>query len=69
MNEITFMQMRLIRMAVDKWQKSTAECAKIFACFNLYAYIESLYEVFHLQGDEANFAELEEFMASKVDAL
>lgn len=62
MNEIAFMQARLVRMAAEKWHKTTAECAAVFEEFHVYEYIESLYELFHVQGDEADFEEIQAYL-------
>lgn len=65
MNEITFMQVRLVRMAVFKWQKTTCECAAVFEKYRIYEYIEELYDLFHIQGDETNFSEIESYLETQ----
>ncbi len=59
------MQTRLVRLATEKWHKTTAECAAIFEKFHIYEYIENLYEVFHVQGDEANFNEIQSYLKAQ----
>lgn len=64
-DEILFMQTRLLRLAHEKWQKTNAECARIFEKYNVYEYIRKLYDLFHVQGDDANFEEIESYLKSK----
>lgn len=62
MNEIIFMQIRMVRMAVKRWKKNTNECARIFEKYRIFEYIEELYCLFHVQGDEADFDEIEQYL-------
>ena len=63
--EILHMQIRLFRMACTKWQKSTGECADIFDKYDVDAYIRDGYEIFHVQGDEANMDEISGYIRSQ----
>lgn len=57
--QILYMQARLTRIAAERWQKSLSEVVSIFNRFGVLQYIESCYELLHVQGDEANFADIE----------
>ena len=56
--EILRMQIRLFRLACRKWKKTNLECAEIFDAYRIDQYIEDAYEIFHVQGDEANLSEI-----------
>ena len=64
--DVLFMlQVRLFRMAQLKWNKSAEECEKIFKKFAINEYIETCYEEYHVQGDEANMEDIELFLKVK----
>ena len=63
--ELLHMQLRLFRMACHNWHLDNHACADIFDRFQLDDYIESGYEIFHVQGDEANMQELSAYARSK----
>ena len=63
--DILRMQIRLFRMACKRWGKSTAECVGIFEKYNLDKYIFDLYEIYHVQGDEANLDDIEEYLRKR----
>lgn len=64
-NEIQHMQVRLFSLAWKKWNITIERCSELFDQFRIDHYIESLYELFHVQGDEANLAEIEEYLKNK----
>ena len=59
------MQVRLFRLAEKKWKKSTLECAEIFDKYDVDDYISGCYEIFHVQGDEANSDDIDEYLRRK----
>lgn len=63
--QILYMQVRLTRAAAEKWGKSLAEAVGIFNRYGVLEYIESCYELFHVQGDEANFEDIERYLQAK----
>lgn len=67
--QILYMQARLTRTAAEKWHESLAEVMKVFTRYGVLEYIESCYELFHVQGDEANFAEIANYLNSKETAI
>ena len=64
-NEINHMQVRLFRLAWEKWKISRDRCADLFEQYNVDDYINASYEFFHIQGDNANLEELKEYLCSK----
>ena len=64
-DDIFMLQVRLFRLAQLKWEKSAVECEQIFKKYGLNEYIETCYEEYHVQGDEANLADLEHYLKVK----
>ena len=64
-SEILHMQVRLFRLACKKWHMDADACADIFDRYQIDALIRELYGLFHVQGDEANMAELEEYLEAR----
>lgn len=59
------MQTRLTRTAAEKWQKPLAEVIKVFTRYDVLEYIENCYEIFHVEGDEAIFEDIENYLSAK----
>ena len=64
-DDIFMLQVRLFRLAQLKWDKSAEEGEQIFKKYELNEYIETCYEEYHVQGDEANLADLEHYLKVK----
>ena len=64
-DDIFMLQVRLFRLAQLKWNKSAEECEQTFKKYGLNEYIETCYEEYHVQGDEANLADLEHYLKVK----
>ena len=64
-DDVFMLQVRLFRLAQLKWDKSAEECEQIFKKYELNEYIETCYEEYHVQGDEANLADLEHYLKVK----
>lgn len=64
-DDIFMLQVRLFRLVQLKWNKSAEECEQIFKKYGLNEYIETCYEEYHVQGDEANLADLEHYLKVK----
>ena len=64
-DDIFMLQVRLFRLAQLKWNKSAEECEQIFKKYGLNECIETCYEEYHVQGDEANLADLEHYLKVK----
>ena len=63
--EILRMQIRLFREASKKWKLNKEQCDEIFVRYNIDEYIRDVYEIFHVQGDEANLHDIEEYISNK----
>ena len=64
-NEILHMWVRIFHAACKKWGKSNVECAEIFDTYKIDDYIRDVYGFFHIQGDEANLSDIEEYLKNK----
>ena len=67
--QILYMQARLSRTASEKWGKSMAEVMTVFVKYKVLEYIEDSYEIFHVQGDEANFDDIENYLLNRGASL
>ena len=63
--EIIFMQVRLVRLASEKWNKSISEIAVLFKETGVYKFIEDCYEIFHCEGDNAVFEDVTKLVSRK----
>ena len=63
--QILYMQARLSRIASEKWKKPMPDVIGTFSQYKILEYIEDCFELFHVQGDEANFKDIENYMRSK----
>ena len=63
--QILFMQTRLIRLAAEKWNTSIQKADNIFFSYGVFKFIEDCYGLFHLEGDEAVFHEIEEYLKNR----
>ena len=55
-------QVRLFRLAQLKWNISASKCSELFNKYDIYGYIETCYEFFHEQGDEASLSDIEKYL-------
>lgn len=61
-DDMFMMQVRLFRQLQIKWGIKSEKCINIFNKYNINDYIEACYEEFHVQGDEANIADIEKYL-------
>ena len=54
-DDIFMLQVRLYRMLQTRKELTAEECNKIFDKYKLFEYIELCYEIYRVQGDEANY--------------
>ena len=64
-DEMILIQVRLLRLAAKTWHKEMPEVAKLFSQFNVYDFMQDMYEEFHVQGDSANLNEVETYLKSQ----
>ena len=63
--QILFMQIRLIRMASDKLGLTLKQTAELFDKFKVLPFIRDCWGVFHVEGDNAVYEEIHEYLLSK----
>ena len=61
-DDFFLIQIRLFRLAQNKWNINEEKCSKIFNEYKIYDYIETCYDFFHIQGDEANLNDIESYL-------
>ena len=67
--QILFMQIRLLRMMAEKYSLSLKEAAEIFGQYKVLPFIRDGFGIFHVEGDEAVFEEIKDFLKAKGAAL
>lgn len=60
--EIIFMQARLMRLAADKWNTTVQKSSVVFDKYGILELIRDCYGLFHTEGDEAVFEEIEQVL-------
>ena len=63
--EITFMQIRLIRLASEEWHLPIEQIIYLFKKSDVLGYIEKGYGIFHCEGDEAVLEDITELLQGK----
>ncbi len=64
-NEILYMEMRLLHQFCMKNNVLSAEANSIFKVYNIWEYIEECYDTLHLNGDEYILNDIEQILFSK----
>lgn len=64
-DDVFLIQIRLFRLAQQRWRKTAEECEEIFRKNDINGYIETCYEEYHVQGDEANLDDVEAYLRNK----
>lgn len=63
--QILFMQIRLIRMASERYGMSLKHTAELFDRYKVLPFIRECWGIFHVEGDEAVFEEVKNYLISK----
>ena len=63
--QILFMQVRIFRMASERFGISLKEAAELFKKFEVLSYIRVGWGIFHTEGDEAVFVDVKQFLKNK----
>ena len=63
--EIIFMQVRLLRLASEKWNITIQNTVDLFEKYSIFKFIEDCYDVFHMEGDDAVFDEIQTLLKNK----
>ena len=64
-DQITHMQVRIARMASERWGIPVDETARIFAKYQLFEYIRDCFGIFHVEGDEAVWEDIVAYLKSR----
>ena len=64
-NEVLYMEIRLVGAFSEKYKLTMAAVNEIFSKYKIWQYIESCYEVFHLNGDKYNLDDISEYLKGK----
>lgn len=63
--QILFMQVRLMNMTSKKLGISMKAAAELFEKYNVLSFIRECWGIFHVEGDDAVFLEITEFLKQK----
>ena len=63
--QILFMQIRLIRMTSEKLGLTLKQTAELFDKFKVLSFIRDCWGIFHIEGDNAVYEEIQEYLISK----
>ena len=63
--QITHMQMRIARLATEKWGLSIAEVGRLFDEYQVFAYIQDCFGIFHVEGDEAVWEDIVPYLKKR----
>ncbi|MGN1405046.1 MAG: DUF3791 domain-containing protein [Erysipelotrichaceae bacterium] len=63
--DIVDMECWVFRMAQEKWNKSSKECADVFRQYNVLSFISDCYDFLHLNSYERALGDVEKFIQNK----
>ena len=63
--DLFMLQVRLFRQAQIQWDLTARECSRLFNQHGVNDYIKTCYEFYHIQGDEANLADIKQYLCNK----
>lgn len=64
-SQIVFMQVRLLRLAAEKWNISVQRANELFDKYGILQYIEDCFGIFHTEGDYAVFDDIQMLLRNK----
>ena len=64
-NEVLFMELRLMRLYCEKHHLSGREVNNLFESHGIWDYIEKCYDALHVSSDECALKEIESFIFNK----
>lgn len=65
LNEILFMQIRLVRLFCKKYGYTMNKCNDLFDDNNIFEYIESCYYILHTESDNNALTDIEYILKQK----
>lgn len=63
--QITYMQVRLIRLASEEWKMSIKKVAEMFTEYKVLEYIRQCFALFHVEGDLAVLEDVKGYLSNK----
>ncbi len=63
--QIIYMQVRLMRLTSEMWNKPVEMIADVFSRYGVFRYIEECFELFHVEGDGAVYEEIMSYLTNK----
>ena len=63
--QITHMQVRIARMASERWGLPIAVIGKLFSEYQVFEHIRDCYGIYHVEGDEAVWEDLQPYFRSR----
>jgi hypothetical protein len=63
--QITYMQARLVRLAMREWNLTMLAVNDIFQKYGVYHYIEKFWDLFHIEGDYAVLDDVRSYLDAK----
>jgi len=63
--QITFIQARISQMATRRWGVSLRQVMNLFCAQGVLEYIEDCFDYFHLEGDDAVFHDVTEYLRKR----
>ena len=63
--QILFMQVRILRIAAQRFNLSLKDAALLFKKFDVLRYIREGFGIFHVEGDEAVFEDVKAYLKAK----
>ena len=63
--QILFMQVRILRIAAQRFNLSLKDAALLFKKFDVLRYIREDFGIFHVEGDEAVFEDVKSYLKFK----
>ena len=64
-SQILFMQIRILRIASTRLKRSLKDTAMLFRQYDVLPYIREGYGLFHVEGDDAVYEEVKNYLLSK----
>lgn len=65
MNEVLFMEIRLLRMFKTNYGMNAKDINALFERYGIWEYIESCYDALHVSSDECAFQDIVDILNAK----
>ena len=63
--QILYMQVRLVRLASNEWNIPIREVGRIFYDNGVFEYIDKLWDLFHVEGDNAVLEDIKTYLQNR----